>query len=310
MVRRQHIWAAIAAGLTTEDTWAVAGISPAVAARWFRQSGGMPSVSQAPLSSRYLSFIEREEFALLRASGCGVRVIARHLHGSPSTLSRELRRNAATRGGYLDYRALTPQWRADRRARRPKPAKLAINAVLRHYMQDRLAGTVTKLDGAHLSGPAFRWIGRRHGRRQDRRWATSWILSKSPTACHSISAMIRLCRSRMRRSALEADQDCRLTLTHRARAPFLMQYWGAFGSHLPYDPWLRSSTTSFYCDSVRFTPTDGVRKCLDPISVPNVCHVRDRANPVAIIVHPSIGAMSAEIQRQRRRPQTTRRRRR
>jgi IS30 family transposase len=134
----------------------------------------MPSVSQAPLSGRYLSFVEREEIALLRASGSGVRAIARRLQRAPSTISRELRRNAATRGGNLDYRALTAQWHADRRARRPKVAKLAANDVLRQYVQDRLAGTVTKVDGAHLSGPAFRWIGRRHGRRQDRRWATSW----------------------------------------------------------------------------------------------------------------------------------------
>src|SRR5437660_4164941 len=74
---RQRCWSAIAKGLTTEDAGAAAGISPAVAARWFRHSGGMPSVSQAPLSGRYLSFVEREEIALLRASGSGVRAIAR-----------------------------------------------------------------------------------------------------------------------------------------------------------------------------------------------------------------------------------------
>jgi IS30 family transposase len=171
---RQRFWAAIAKGLTTEDAGAAAGISPAVAARWFRQSGGMPSVSQAPLSGRYLSFIEREEIAVLRASGCGVRAIARRLHRAPSTISRELRRNAATRGGYLEYRALAAQWHADRRAQRPKGAKLAVNAALRQYVQDRLAGAVTKLDGTRLAGPEVSWIGRRHGRRQDRRWAMSW----------------------------------------------------------------------------------------------------------------------------------------
>ncbi len=171
---RQRFWAAIAKGLTSEDAGVAAGISPVVGTRWFRQSGGMPTVSQAPLSGRYLSFAEREEVALLRASGSGVRSIARRLHRAPSTISRELRRNAATRGGYLDYRALTAQWHADRRARRPKRAKLVVNTVLREYVQDRLAGAVTKLDGTHLSGPAVRWIGRRHGRRQDRRWAMSW----------------------------------------------------------------------------------------------------------------------------------------
>src|SRR5689334_10630943 len=130
---RQRFWAAIAKGLTSEDAAVAAGVSPVVGTRWFRESGGMPTVSQVPLSGRYLSFVEREEIALLRASGCGVRVIARRLHRSPSTISRELRRNAATRSGYLDYRALTAQWHADRRARRPKVAKLACNEALRQY---------------------------------------------------------------------------------------------------------------------------------------------------------------------------------
>jgi len=171
---RQCFWAAIPKGLTSEDAGVAAGVSPVVGTRWFRQSGGMPTVSQAPLSGRYLSFVEREEIALLRALGSGVRMIARRLDRSPSTISRELRRNAATRSGDLDYRASTAQWHADRRARRPKPAKLALNDVLRHYVQDGLAGAVTKVDGTRLAGPAVRWIGRRHGRRQDRRWAAAW----------------------------------------------------------------------------------------------------------------------------------------
>jgi IS30 family transposase len=134
----------------------------------------MPSVSLAPVSGRYLSFIEREEISLLRAHGCGVRLIARLLDRSPSTISRELRRNAATRGGNLDYRASTAQWHADRRAQRPKRAKLAVNEALRRYVQDRLSGVVTNLDGSPSAGPEVRWIGRRHGRRQDRRWAAAW----------------------------------------------------------------------------------------------------------------------------------------
>jgi IS30 family transposase len=134
----------------------------------------MPSIPQTPLSGRYLSFVEREEIAMLSARGCHVRAIARRMGRSPSTISRELRRNAATRGGYLDYRATTAQWHADRRARRPKNAKLAVNDALRRYVQDRLAGAVTRPDGSCVTGPDVRWIGRRHGRRQDRRWAASW----------------------------------------------------------------------------------------------------------------------------------------
>ena len=137
---RQRFWAAIARGLSSEDAAVEAGVSPAVGTRWFRESGGMPSISLAPLSGRYLSFAEREEIALLRARRVGVREIARRLGRSPSTISRELRRNAATRGGDCEYRATTAQWHAERRARRPKAAKLAANERLREYVQDRLAG--------------------------------------------------------------------------------------------------------------------------------------------------------------------------
>src|SRR5215217_1532093 len=171
---RQRFWKAIAHGLSSEDAAVVCGVSPAVGARWFRQGGGMPSTSLAPLSGRYLSFTEREEITVLRAQGVGVRQIARRLGRDPATISRELRRNAATRGGRLDYRASTAQWHADRRAGRPKVAKLAANDALRQYVRDRLAGRVTAPNGAAVPGPDVRWIGRRHGRRTDRRWATSW----------------------------------------------------------------------------------------------------------------------------------------
>ena len=171
---RQRFWAAIARGLSSEVAAVQAGVSAAVGVRWFREGGGMPSVTLAPASGRYLSFAEREEIALLRARGAGVREIARQLGRSPSTISRELRRNAAKRGGGLEYRATTAQWHADMRARRPKPAKLAVNPKLRRYVQDRLSGAVQRPDGITVDGPQVKWIGRRHGRRKDRRWARSW----------------------------------------------------------------------------------------------------------------------------------------
>ena len=130
--------------------------------------------SSKPLSGRYLTFAEREEIALDRAQGFGVRDIARRLGRAASTISRELRRNAATRSGGLEYRASTAQWHAERSARRPKRAKLAINAALRAYVQDRLAGQVVAQDGATVGGPIVPWKGRRHGPRQKRRWGMAW----------------------------------------------------------------------------------------------------------------------------------------
>ena len=134
----------------------------------------MFAASSKPVSGRYLSFAEREEIALCRAQGRGVCEIARRLGRSASTISRELRRNAATRSGGLDYRAVPAQWHAERSARRPKPAKLVVNAALRAYVQDRLAGMVIAAGGAVMTGPNVVWKGRRHGPRQSRRWAQAW----------------------------------------------------------------------------------------------------------------------------------------
>ena len=171
---RQRFWMAIARGLSSEDAAVEAGVSGPVGVRWFREGGGMPSVTLAPLSGRYLSFAEREEIAILRSQGAGVRQIARRVGRSPSTISRELRRNAATRSGGLEYRATTAQWHADQRAKRPKPARLAVSLELRSYVQDRLSGAVQRPDGTAVEGPQVSWKGRRHGRRADRRWARAW----------------------------------------------------------------------------------------------------------------------------------------
>ena len=107
---QQRFWALIAAGWSSERAATGAGISPAVGARWFREAGGMPtrtlSPRAAPLSGRFLSFVEREEIALYRAQQLGIREIARRLKRAASTISREVRRNAATRSGGL---GLTPK---------------------------------------------------------------------------------------------------------------------------------------------------------------------------------------------------------
>src|SRR5919205_959821 len=155
---RRRFWTAIAAGRSSEDAARRAGVSPAVGARWFREAGGMPpstlARSSEPPSGRYLSLADREEIALWRAQGHGVREVARRLGRAASTVSRELRRNAATRGGGLEYRATTAQWHAERAARRPKPAKLATNSTLRAYVQDRLAGAGVAPGGGGGAGPA------------------------------------------------------------------------------------------------------------------------------------------------------------
>src|SRR4051794_951776 len=171
---QRAVWRGIAAGMTSTEAAVAVGASGAAGSRWFREGGGMPSVDPAPLSGRYLSFAEREEIAILKAQGVGVRETARRLGRSPSTISRELRRNAATRNGKIEYRASVAQWKAELVARRPKRAKLVANPRLREYVQQRLAGEVRFADGAAVIGPAAPFIGRNKPHRKDRRWAMAW----------------------------------------------------------------------------------------------------------------------------------------
>jgi IS30 family transposase len=138
----------------------------------------MPPTHLAPSAprpqGRNLSFAEREEIALECVRKTGVRAIARKLGRSPSTISREIGRNSATRGGDFDYRAITAQWHADRAAKRPKASKLTLNPALRDYVQDRLAGRIATPDGVAFDGPVVVWKKRRAVHRQNRRWSLAW----------------------------------------------------------------------------------------------------------------------------------------
>lgn len=148
-------WEQIAKGLLAEEAAGVVGVAQAVGARWFHNAGGMsPYDLTFQPSGRYLSFAEREEIALLNAQHKGVREIARAIGRDPSTISRELRRNAAVRYGNSGYRASVAQWKADMAARRPKTAKLVANPGLRAYVAQRLSGRISRPDGTPRRGAA------------------------------------------------------------------------------------------------------------------------------------------------------------
>jgi hypothetical protein len=99
----REFWRLFAQGKSAEDAATVAGVSVPVGSRRFGHAGGMPSVSLTDPTGRYLSFAEREELALSRAKGLVVRAIARGMGRDPSTISRKLRRNAATRSGKNEF---------------------------------------------------------------------------------------------------------------------------------------------------------------------------------------------------------------
>ena len=168
-------WIEIAKGLVPAAAAAAVGASQPVGQRRFHIAGGMPPFSLEPLSGRYLSFHEREEIALLRAQGMGVRHIARAIGRDPSTISRELRRNAATRVGDSGYRASVAQWKAELAQKRPKPAKLVTNPKLRAYVEERLSGQITRPNGTIVTGPPPpRFTGNGKPHRKHRAWVRAW----------------------------------------------------------------------------------------------------------------------------------------
>lgn len=178
----RRFWDKVAGGMLPSEAGVAVGVSGIVGSRWFRQGGGMSPYSWPAPSGRYLTFPEREEIALLRVQGRGIREIASALGRSPSTISRELRRNAATRSGTLQYRASVAQWKAELFARRPKVTKLETNPKLRDYVHQRLSGQIHDAEGNVVSGPAVgQWTGRNKPHRGDRAWVQAW--SPEQIAC-------------------------------------------------------------------------------------------------------------------------------
>ena len=134
---RGVFWGAVSEGASTEVAAAAAGVSAGTGRRWFRDAGGMSPVGVSARSGRYLSLAQREEIMVGLAQGRSVRSIAAAIGRSPSTVSREVRRNRGRRHP-SHYRSTLAQAKAEERARRPKTAKLAGNRRLRQVVQQRL----------------------------------------------------------------------------------------------------------------------------------------------------------------------------
>ena len=127
----------LAAGLNPRQAARAAGVSHGFAYGLHHKMGGVCRPPGTACSDRYLDREERYEIARLREAGLGVRAVAARLGRSPSTISRELARNADPRTGqYQPGRADRLAWE---RQRRPKPSKLARDPVLRAGVQ-RLLG--------------------------------------------------------------------------------------------------------------------------------------------------------------------------
>ena len=131
----QVFWSAMARGEFVTAAAAEAGTYREKGTRWLAAEGGIRPRRGRDLKGRCLTFAEREEIAVGRASGESMRSIARRLGRSPSTVSRELARNTGRGAG---YRATRAHALAYERASRPKPAKLHTNLKLRRQVEEDL----------------------------------------------------------------------------------------------------------------------------------------------------------------------------
>jgi transposase, IS30 family len=131
-----RFWDGVRAGLGLEEAAAAAGANRESARRWVRAAGGVKGNGPRAGSGRFLARWEREEIAVGLAQGLSCRVIAARLAPgrSASTVCREVARNSV-RGV---YRAHLAEREALARARRPRPAKLAVSGELREWVERRL----------------------------------------------------------------------------------------------------------------------------------------------------------------------------
>src|ERR1041384_5307331 len=92
---RRVFFESVAAGLSVTVAAGLAGVSRPTGYRWSREHRPVMVSDVVPVESSgvRLSLVEREEIAFHLAQGVGVRRIAAVLGRSPSTVSREVRRN-------------------------------------------------------------------------------------------------------------------------------------------------------------------------------------------------------------------------
>ena len=102
----REFWRLIGQGIAMAVAADVIGVSRDLCGRWFAQAGGMSPMDLGEPSGRYLCLAEREEIAIGRARGHGVRQIARELGRAPSTISREIARNSLVR--HPDWKGTPP----------------------------------------------------------------------------------------------------------------------------------------------------------------------------------------------------------
>ena len=133
-LEKVEIWDRFEAGESQRSISRRLGRSPSSIRTHLLGSGFRRPVPGAEWSALRLSLTEREEISRGLAAGESMRYIAARLGRAASTVSREV----ACNGGRSQYRAAGAHRASRHRARRPKPAKLAVNHQLRTVVEEKL----------------------------------------------------------------------------------------------------------------------------------------------------------------------------
>lgn len=153
----RRFWDFIREGMSAAEAGVSVGVSASVGRRWFADAGGVrPQFpDEGPRKRPRLTLGERVLIDVGVKMGNSIRKIAMELGRAPSTVMREIERNAFCYGRYRQryrfgapkvggrdakprYNATGAQARAQQRARRSKPGKLAVNERLHDEVQARL----------------------------------------------------------------------------------------------------------------------------------------------------------------------------
>jgi transposase, IS30 family len=146
--KREHWARLIARGVSNSEACRIVGINVRTGKRWrhgrtVTTSDGRslhyaPVITsrKAEISGRYLSEDERVTIAELRRQGLSMQAVAEKIGRSPSTISRELRRNLDPDRG--QYRPFVAQKLAVDRRTRPGRGKIVNDDVLREFVSNLL----------------------------------------------------------------------------------------------------------------------------------------------------------------------------
>jgi IS30 family transposase len=147
-LKRDQFFGLLAKGWTTAAARREVGISRSTSRNWrngykqYRKDGTvrrfvapLNPLASKTISPRFLSEDERIEIADRRRAGETIRAIAAALDRSPSTISRELRRNARACGQYRPFEA---HRKVSARRPRPPPTRMAGDPELLAFVRERL----------------------------------------------------------------------------------------------------------------------------------------------------------------------------